>query len=315
MTTPVPPATGEPITIPLWPIVVHGITPPRIPTIQYRDPDGQIWDLSDASLDKGYVCTAIAGIEGIPVMMQTIPMLDGTAIPTIYIPQTGTIGLAVLITRPASNSQDDYYKLLDAFARAFLNRRKENPAPGYIIITRPDRPARQIAVYCISGLNTPEVGLNDTTLYSLALATPDPYWSDVTQTSFPLIAPNNKGILPVGPFPATPIVLDPAAVFGKTSVFNPSTGLIYPDWWITGPGTPIMKNLSSGRQWSLTAPIPAGDVVHAVTQRGKQMIVDTTSGQNLWPHLVTVGPHDLWPLLGNTNNNLSIEMTGSTPQT
>src|SRR5215469_18764746 len=144
---------ATPIILPLPIQIVHigeppgGLgsnTGPPIPyEIYYIDPDNQTWHLSDRSMVKagvpgvtadlytgGFVCSAIAGIEGLQVMMQTVPLLDGTAIPNIYIPQTGTIGFAFLVGRPASGDQNDYYSLLDALVRAFYNRRNEIPVPG-----------------------------------------------------------------------------------------------------------------------------------------------------------------------------------------
>src|SRR5215469_5677556 len=102
--------------------------------IDYIDPDGFDWNLSDLSLSKGYVCTGISGIEGMTVSLQTVPLLDGTAVPNIYIPQPGTINLGILVTRPSSDDEDDYYVLLDRVARAFYHRRNEQPRAGYLQI-------------------------------------------------------------------------------------------------------------------------------------------------------------------------------------
>ena len=57
--------------------------------ISYTDPDGFSWDLSDQTMQNGYICTGIAGIEGIPVMSQLIPLLDGTARTDLFMAQPG----------------------------------------------------------------------------------------------------------------------------------------------------------------------------------------------------------------------------------
>src|SRR5215472_11338161 len=187
---------------------------PPVPLyITYTDPDGQVWDLSDRSFAKGYVCSAISGIEGLPVMMQGIPLLDGTTVPTIYLPQTGTIGIAILVGRPSSGDQEAYYDLLDGITTAFYNRRNQNPAPGTLTIRRPDGTTRNIQTYTTSGLNTPDVGINDMTLYSFALSTPDPYWSDVVAKSLLFQLPQNAGILP-----GLPVVLDGPNVIGDVTI-------------------------------------------------------------------------------------------------
>ena len=47
------------------------MAPPTPLQIAYIDPDGGSWNLSDRSMQSGYACSAIAGIEGLPVSMGT----------------------------------------------------------------------------------------------------------------------------------------------------------------------------------------------------------------------------------------------------
>jgi hypothetical protein len=283
--------------------------PPVPLQINYQDPDGNNWDFSDLTMSQGYVCSAISGIDGIPVSLQTIPLLDGTAIPNIYNPQPGTIIFAVLVGRPASDSEDDYYSVLDAFVRAFIHRRNELPAPGYLIIQRPDGTQRQIAVFTTSGLDTPEVGLNDMMLYTLTLQTPDPYWSDLTQNQLVYALNVAPGILPV-----LPVQLAGGTIFGDNNIFNPGTALAYPTWTITGPGTPTITNNTTGRSWSLNAPIPSGNVVQVVTRRGQQSAYNITTGVSVWDSLVYSTLRDLFPLVGG-NNDVSVAMAGASAAT
>src|ERR1700747_1585570 len=127
------------------------MTSPPIPLqISYTDPDGNYWDLSDLSTANGYACTGIAGIDGIPVAMQSIPLLDGTAIPNIYNVQPGTIVIGIVVGRPAGGSPSDYYALLDRIVRAFTSRRNELPAPGQLTVQRPDGSSRAVSVYTTS---------------------------------------------------------------------------------------------------------------------------------------------------------------------
>jgi hypothetical protein len=282
-------------------------TAPTPLNITYIDPDSNTWNLSDLTMSNGYVCSAIAGIEGFPVMMQVIPFLDGTAVPNIYIAQPGTIALAILVSRPASDNQNDYYTLLDSIVRAFLTRRNEAPAPGTLIITRPDGSQRQIMTYTSSGLDTPDVGINNMSLYSLSLSTPDPYWSDLSPTQIIYALSNvSAGILPL-----LPISFNGAAIIGPSVIYNKGTSLAFPTWTITGPGTPTMTNNTTGRSWSLSSPVPAGQQVQVVTTRGQQMAINLTTGANVWSQLVTSSPRDLWPLVGG-NNNVTIGLVGAT---
>lgn len=283
--------------------------------IDYIDPDGKTWHLSDTSMRNGYVCSAIAGIEGLPVAMQSIPLLDGTALPLTYLPAAGTIGLAILVGRPeSSNDQFAYYSLLDQIVRAFYNRRNENPAPGTVRITRPDGSQRQIAVYCTSGLNTPDVGLNDMTLFTLALSTLDPYWNDVNDTAlhFPVTFPNS-GIIPIT-FPSPGIQFNRSLEGGSFVLTNWGDASSYPNWLLTGPGTPTVTNTTTGRSWALNQAIPAGQQVQLTTATGHQSCVNVTTSTNIWSQLVFGGPHDLFPLVSG-DNLVTISVAGATAAT
>ena len=280
--------------------------PPTPLQIDYIDPDGNDWNLGDESMQNGYACSAITGIEGLPVSMQTIPMLDGTSIPSLYLPQPGTITIAIAVTCPASGLEGDYYANLDAVARAFYNRRNEQPAPGYLRIQRPDGSSRQVAVYTTSGLNTPEVGISNDTIYTLTLQTPDPYWSDLIQQTANYSISPASGILPL-----LPVFLAGSTVIGTNTVVNGGNAQAWPIWTITGPGTPTMQNLTTGRKWSMNTVIQAGHVVQVVTKPGQQMAVDTTTGANMWDNLVLSSLRDLWSLMAGSNQ-VSIAMSGST---
>ena len=275
--------------------------------ISYIDPDGGLWSLSDMSMAQGWICSGLAGIEGLPVTMQTVPLLDGTAIPSIYIPQPGSIAMGILVAPPAnSNNEDnDYYANLDAVVRAFYHRRNEVATPGTLIIQRPDGTSRQTLVYTTSGLDTPEVGLNNMTVYTLTLQTPDPYWSDSTPQQILFSISNATGILPL-----LPIRLASSSVIGNAQIINSGNAISYPTWTITGPGTPTIKNLTTGRTWSLNASIAAGNVVQVSTKPGTQMAVNVTAGTNIWDSLVLSSLRDLWGLVGGINN-INIAMAGS----
>jgi len=202
--------------------------------------------------------------------------------------------------------EGDYYANLDAVARAFYNRRNEQPAPGYLRIQRPDGSSRQVAVYTTSGLNTPEVGISNDTIYTLTLQTPDPYWSDLIQQTANYSISPASGILPL-----LPVFLAGSTVIGTNTVVNGGNAQAWPIWTITGPGTPTMQNLTTGRKWSMNTVIQAGHVVQVVTKPGQQMVVDTTTGANMWDNLVLSSLRDLWSLMAGSNQ-ISIAMSGST---
>jgi hypothetical protein len=281
---------------------------PSVPlNITYIDPDGNNWGLSDLTMTDGYVCSSITGIEGLAVTLQVIPLLDGTALPNVYIPQPGTITLAILVTWPAGGNESDYYNLLDNMMRAFTNRRNNLPAPGYIQIQRPDGTVRQVTVYTIAGHNTPEIGIYDT-IYTFTLQTPDPFWYDLVQQSATFTNNPAAGILPL-----LPVALG-GPLLGDVVVVNGGNALSYPLWTITGPGTPTISNLTTGLSWSLNTPIPAGQVVQVNTTPGTQYAVNTSTGENIWDQLALASLNDLWPLVGG-KNEISVATSGSSVAT
>lgn len=289
--------------------VLQGV-PPIPLQIDYIDPEGNDWDLSDRTMVNGYICTGITGIEGLVTSFQIIPLLDGTANPNTYLPQPGTITLGVLVGRPSSDNPYDYYALLDRVSRAFYNRRNEQPKPGWIQVQRPDGSTRQIQVFTTAGLNTPEVGVSDHSVFAFTLQTPDPYWQDLASQSITYRVNTASGILPL-----LPVQLAGGSVLGASSVMNGGNAQAWPVWTITGPGTPTMQNLTTGRTWSLNTPIPSGHVVQITTKPGQQVAVDVTTSTNIWDQLVLGGTlSNLWSLMAG-QNNINILMSGSTANT
>jgi hypothetical protein len=284
--------------------------PPTPLQIDYIDPDGNDWDLSDTSLVNGYVCTGIVGIDGVPVQSQLVPLIDGTARNDLFIAQPGTIAIGILITRPASEDENDYYALLDRIVTAFYHRRNMAPAPGRIVIQRPDGNSRQISVFTTSGLNTPEVGINNAAVFALSLQTPDPFWYDINTESLTFSSPGGSaGILPLLPIP-----LGSSSIFGTNTIYNNGGISTYPEWLVIGPGTPTFTNLTTGRAFALSSAIASGHVIGIKTKPGSQMAVDTTTGINIWDQLVLSSTRDLWPLVPGPNS-ISISMAGSTGAT
>lgn len=284
--------------------------PPTPLQIDYIDPDGNDWNLSDLTMSNGYVCTGVTGIEGLATSLQTVPMLDGTATASQFLPQPGTITIGILVGMPASQQENDYYKLLDRVSRAFFHRRNEQPKPGYVQIQRPDGTSRQIAVYTTAGPASPEVGINDLSSFSFTLQAPDPYWQDTVAQSLLYKLNASPGILPL-----LPIQLAGASVIGISTITNTGGAQAWPTWIITGPGTPTIQNITTGRQWSLNTPIPSGNVVQVVTKPGQQAAVNTTTSTNIWDQLVLGGTlSNLWALMAGANQ-VNIAMAGSTANT
>jgi Phage tail protein len=281
--------------------------PPTPLQIGYTDPDGNYWNLSDQSLANGYICTGIAGIEGVPVMAQLIPLLDGSARSDLFLAQPGSIAIGILIVRPASDAENDYYALLDRITSAFYNRRNTRPVPGVLSIQRPDGTIRSINTLTTSGLNTPEVAVSNGTIYTFTLQTPDPFWSDSLTNQLSFIGSGSApGILPL-----LPISLAQSTIFGANQMTNNGTADAWPTWNLTGPGGPTIQNVTTGRTFALSTNIPSGQVVQIVTKPGSQQCYNLTTQTNIWDQLSFSSPRDLWPLIPGINN-VSITMGSST---
>jgi hypothetical protein len=76
-----------------------------------------------------------------------------------------------------------------------------------------------------------------------------------------------------------------------------------------------MINNSTGKQWSLNAVIPAGNVVQVITKPGSQSVVNLTTSVNIWDQLVLgTSIRNLWNLIPG-DNQISITMAGATSAT
>src|SRR5215472_4594431 len=282
------------------------MTSPAPPQISYIDPDGGVWYLSDMSLSNGYICTDIAGIDGLPVSFSSSPLLNGGSLPQIYVPQPGSVVIGLYL-----ESQGDvnaYMKLLDKFAYAFFNQRDGKPVPGQLVIQRQDGTSRFLNVYTVSGADTATDWMPTWATYTLTLQSDDPFWYDLTpQQSQYILAGQASGILPL-----LPINLGSSTVIGSSTLVNDGGAEAYPIWLITGPGLPNFANLTTGRQFSLQSVLASGQVIQVDTRPGLQSAVDINSGTNLWSGIVKASPRDLWSLAVGVNK-INLAMGGAGP--
>jgi hypothetical protein len=283
------------------------ITQAPTSTISYIDPDGYTWLLSDLLLAKGYIATALDGVTGLPISLTSVPMLTGQALPQMYIPQPVSITLGIYAECQNVNQMDKFRALLDSIVYAFFNVRNGQPAPGYLIMAHPDGTQRQIAVYTTGGLESAEYGPLFAS-WVLTLQALDPFWSDLIPQSISYGLP---GVSP-GMLPILPINLGSSNIIGSSTLLNDGGADSYPIWDIYGPGTPTIANATTGRSFTLSNPISAGDSVHVVTQPSQQQVYKTSTSTSIWNQLVINSPRDLWPIVRGSNN-ISLSMSGSGP--
>lgn len=273
--------------------------------LTYVDPDGRAWALTDRS--SGVVALACAGISGPSVSATSVNLPGGGASPQSYRPAARTITLGIF-TEGAT--QAEFLERQDRWARAIWNERLGNPAPGLLVLARPDGTSRQISVMCIDGGDQSDddptkSGLTWST-YALTFAAGDPLWADSDAIELSFGSSSAAGVPPM-----PPIVLAPATLLGDNQVVNSGDADSYPLWTIHGPGQPTLTNNTTGRSFGLDVTLGSSEVVVVDTRAPNQSAVDQ-DGDDRWGDLVKSSPRDLWPLVPGTNDlNLSISGSGA----
>lgn len=289
---------GGPPVVP--PVVDLG---PSLMGVTYVDPDGGVWDWME--VDEVF-CTAMAGLGTPTPAMATLGLPSGGAIPQSYQGQARAVTVGLFASQVL---QDDFLALQDKIARALWTVRGGTPAPGTLILHRPDGSARQLDVFHTAGGDQADddgtkSGLTWTT-YALTLTALDPYWRDADPTVLTFTESTAVGIPPL-----PPIDLAPATVLGDTTINVLGDAETYPTWTITGPGTPTISNLSTGRTWSLKTPLISTDVWTIDTSPDGRASVTDQDGVSRWGALASAPPRDLWPLTPGINH-LDLELAGA----
>ena len=285
------------------------VTPPsgrdRQPlTVTYVDPDGEEWDWS--APDARCRVLSVTGIGGPPAAYTDSALAGGASLPQSYSAAKRSIVVGIHVYDDAS--QGGLLDLLDRLTFALWTERAGVPAAGRLVFARPDGRARQIEVFCTSGLEqTSEEESRDAyqrdTGYVLTFESGlDPLFSDSAPVG-PLVfaAPPDVGGIP----PLLPVVLTPSNTLGETAVTNSGNGDAYPIWTVRGPGTPTLSNLTTGRSFSLTT-LEAGEEITVDTRPARQSAVDA-DGADRWTDLVKTSPRDLWTLVPG-RNELNLEI-------
>jgi hypothetical protein len=255
------------------------------------------------------------GAPPIAVLEDKLPYAPGTALRRI---STGPAVIELPVEIAAATTA-----LLDALldtVRGWLlpgTERSSSPGTVFLRVTRSDGAQREIEAVYAGGLEGDGAAGVDTWQDAvLTLRAPDPYWRDVTATTFDFTS--GEGISSW--FPYWPYNLTPSAVFAEQSVTNSGQAEAWPVWTITGPGTdPTLTNLTTGEVLALDLALGAGDVVTIDTsERGaKAKTIADQDGANLWPFASPTSV--LWPLerglnsirveMGNTDGSSSVDLS------
>lgn len=285
--------------------------PPVIPVarplgLTYVDPDGAEWPLSDRS--SGVVALALAGISGPQPSLSSVSLPGGGGLPLSYQSAQRTITLGIFLE---AADQDSFLTLQDRWARALWCERAGAVAPGTLIVQRPDGSARQIPVIHVDGGDQSDDDRTKSGLtwssYVLTLQATDPWWSDVEVGEAIEFKPPSAS---AGILPLLPVELLPSLAMGSATVVNSGDADAWPLWQITGPGTPTLENVTTGRSWGLASALTAGETVTVLTGPFGHQYATDQLGANRWPDLVQSSPRDLWPLVPGTNE-LNLTLSGA----
>lgn len=282
-----------------------GFNPDRL-GVTYIDPDGHAWAWGD--LTAKVFATAVAGLGSPPVAFTQLGLPSGGAFAQSHLAAARTITVGLYAYD--DEDQEAFLALVDRLAKALWSQRAGKPAPGILVIARPDGTARQIKVYCTDGMDLSDDDRTKSGLmwatYPVTLAAPDPFFEDADATSREFGSSTAAGVPPM-----PPIVLAPSSLLGDTSVDNSGDADAYPVWTIHGPGTPTLTNTTTGRSFGLDVSLGDDEVVVVDTRPGMQSAVDQDS-VNRWADLVRSSPRDLWQLIPGVNDlNLSIGDSGA----
>jgi hypothetical protein len=274
--------------------------------LAYLDPDGNSWTWSDPG--ESVFATAVAGIGSPPIALTSLPLPGGGILAQAMTPQVRTITVGLYVYND-DGDQSEFLTTCDQLTRALWTVRAGQPAPGTLIVGRPDGTSRQVQVLCT---DPPTLASDDASKsgllwasYVVTFQAPDPFWMDSTAHNLQFGASSGSAGVPAMP----PVALNPSTVLGSTTVTNSGDADAYPVWTITGPGTPTLTNSTTGLAFGLGVALGAGEVVTVDTRPQQQSAVDGTSA-NRWADLTRANPRALWALVPG-DNQLNLQMTGS----
>lgn len=270
----------------------------------YIDPDGVTWEWSD--VQSGAFVISVAGIGSAPSAPAKLRLSTGDVLVQGVAPADTPIVVGLYVY---DDDQATLLARLDAIANALSHDRAGQFVPGTLRFQRPDGTMRQINVACTSGPDLPDDdggGFRQSATFGLTFDKLSPFFEDTEPTIITIMeAPTGGGVPPM-----PPVLLTPSTVIGVTEVDNTGDADAWPVWTITGPGTPTLTNSTTGRSFSFTTALGAGEQRIVDTRPGMVSAVDQ-SGNDWWGDLVKTSPRDLWQLIRGVND-LNLALLGAT---
>ena len=290
-------------TVPSPPALPTGPARPTPKRFTWTSAGGDVLDLSDG---EGYTC--MPGREGFGVVEREVAydaLPDGGGALRSIRDKVRVIALPL---RVQGATQEEYTARLRRLQAAMRHPRRSGiEVPGLLTVALPDGSRRSISAYYNGGLSTTEDILDDfllrmSTFPNFELLALDPYWAGGQMSGG--WESSGGGAF----FGTMPRQLAASQVLGDVVVDLPGDADSYPIWTITGPGTPTITNVTTGRSFEFSTAVSSGRTVTVDTRPDRLTVVDDL-GADLYGSVASFP--DFWPLEPGPNE-LTVELAGST---
>lgn len=182
-----------------------------------------------------------------------------------------------------------------AALRAWALRLATLTGPGRLRCTSELGDERELVAWYVGGLELTETGLGIYQQATLEFDAPDPYWSDVSDSTA-----EAAGGSAVGPkwFPFFPLVLGGSSIAAELTIDNTGDLETWPVLSITGPADgPTLRNITTGQALTLDATVGAGEVVTLDARPGARTVT-RHDGLDMYADLTL---RQWWPLARGQN--------------
>jgi len=302
---------APPVPVPpprVWPKVA---VPPG-KRLVWISPDGEEFALSDG--DSYTSVTGRAGFGRVVPDLVTEATAPGAARLADYRDSPRLMKVPLIVS---GGDQDAYLAAHRALVASTRHRRPGRVAMGRIRVELPDGTWRHIGCVYHGGLDPLEDILDDL-MWARQEHQALEFWAPEPHFEGPEISLSWRLALdPVPFYPLYPLRLKASQVGGSATILSPGDAPSYPVWRVTGPGTPVITNVTTDQSWAFSEPVPEGVTVtvdcrppSVAPQSGLSARDDV--GGDWWDRFA--GWPQLWDIPpGQTL--LSAQMIGATPDT
>lgn len=290
---------------------------PKVPTppgkrIVWVAPDGDEFPLSDG--DPYISVTGRSGFGRVVPDLVTSTTAPGAARLDDYRDSPRLMRVPLVV---ADRTPEEYLAAHRALVASTRHRRPDEIAMGRVRVELPDGSWRHIRAVYHGGLDPHEDELDDL-MWSRQAHDSLEFWAPEPHFEGPEISMSWRlAADPVPFYPLYPLRVASSQVGGSATITSPGDAASYPIWEITGPGTPVVSNETTGQSWAFGEEIPAGTTV-TVDCRPPSVAPETgltavdQNGVDWWDRFV--GFPTLWEIPpGETR--LAAQMVGATPDT